>query len=145
MVFPHGAPALVRGTSKPNRLTLRPRCSSDADALFSTMSDPDAMRWWSHAPFEHVEELREYFSDDDQSNWQSWAIVRADEQLAIGFVSAGQKREGVFEIGYFLAPEAQGNGYAREAVTLLIDRLFAEGNDAFSPTPIRIINHRSRC
>lgn len=127
MVFLQGAPALVRDTSKPHRLTLRPRCSSDADALFSTMADPDAMRWWSRAPFEHVEELREYFANDDQSNWRSWAIVRAGEELAIGFVAAGQKREGVSEIGYLLAREAQGHGYAREAVTMLIDQLFVEG------------------
>ena len=127
MAFPQAALTLIGDTSKPHRLTLRPRRPSDADALFLTMADPDMMRWWSRAPFEYVEDLREYFANDDQSNWRSWAIVRAGEELAIGFVAAGQKREGVSEIGYLLAREAQGHGYAREAVTMLIDQLFVEG------------------
>lgn len=109
------------------RLYLRPREVSDADALFATMSDPEMMRWWSRAPFEHVEDLREYFSADEHSSWRSWAIVRTGEDHAIGFVSAGERREGVSEIGYLLAREALGHGYAREAVTILIDQLFAEG------------------
>ncbi|HGS7887185.1 TPA: GNAT family N-acetyltransferase [Pseudomonas aeruginosa] len=127
MVVLQAAPALIGDKSKPPRLILRPRCPTDADALFSTMADPAMMRWWSRPPFAHVEQLRETFANDDQSNWRSWAIVRAGEDLAVGFVAAGQKREGVSEIGYLLAREAQGHGYAREAVTILIDQLFAEG------------------
>lgn len=118
MVFPEAALTLIGDTSKPHRLTLRPRRPSDADALFLTMADPEMMRWWSRAPFERVKDLREYFANDDQSNWRSWAIVRADGELAVGFVAAGKKREGVSEIGYLLA---------REAVAMLIDQLFAEG------------------
>ena len=127
MAFPQAALTLIGDTSKPHRLTLRPRRPSDADALFLTMADPDMMRWWSRAPFEYVEDLREDFANDDQSNWRSWAIVRTGEELAVGFVATGQKREGVSEIGYLLAREAQGHGYAREAVAILIDQLLAEG------------------
>lgn len=109
------------------RLRLRPRRPSDAYALFSTMADPDMMRWWSCAPFEHVEDLRAYFAEDDQSEWRSWAITRAGEEQAIGFVSTGQKREGVSEIGFLVAREAQGQGYAYEAVAMLLEQLFALG------------------
>lgn len=108
-------------------VVLRPRRVFDADALFPTMSDPDAMRWWSRAPFERVEELRASFAADGHSNWRSWAIVRVGEDHAIGFVAAGERREGVSEIGHFLARQAQGQGYARQAVTLLLEQLFAEG------------------
>ena len=111
-----------------SRLRLRPRQDSDAEALFATMADMHAMRWWSREPFGSVEELRRYFAPDDASGWRSWAIVRTGEEHAIGFVSAGRKREGVSEIGYLLARDAQGQGYAREAVALLIDSLFAEGS-----------------
>ena len=145
MAFPQAALTLIGDTSKPHRLTLRPRRPSDADALFLTMADPDMMRWWSRAPFEYVEDLREYFANDDQSNWRSWAIVRADEELAVGFVAAGKKREGVSEIGYLLAREAQGHGYAREAVAMLIDQYSPRDNGAFSPIPIRTTSRRSRC
>lgn len=127
MASPQAAPTPTGGPSQSHRLTLRPRSPSDADALFPTMADPAMMRWWSRAPFVHVEDLRAYLANDDQSNWRAWAIVRTDEEHAIGFVAAGQKREGVSEIGYLLAQEVQGHGYAREAVTLVIDQLFAEG------------------
>ena len=108
------------------RISLRRRRVSDADVLFPAMSDPDVMRWWARAPFASVEELRQDFFDDERSNWRSWAIVLPGKDRAIGFVAAGQKREGVSEIGYLLAREAQGQGYGREAVSLLIEQLFAE-------------------
>jgi RimJ/RimL family protein N-acetyltransferase len=114
--------------SAPSRLRLRPRREIDAEPLFSTMADAQAMRWWSRAPFGSVEELRGYFAPANGSDWRSWAIVRTGEEQAIGFVSAGRKREGVSEIGYLLALDAHGQGYAREAVALLIDNLVAEGN-----------------
>lgn len=108
-------------------LKLRPRRAEDADTLFATMADREAMRWWSRAPFGSVDELRAYLAPDAGSSWQSWAIVKAGDDRALGFVSAGPKREGISEIGYLLALEAQGKGYGRAAVTLLIDQLFAQG------------------
>ncbi len=110
------------------RLSLRPRQEADAEALFTTMADRRAMRWWSCAPFGSIAELRDYFSPRAGSAWQSWAIVRHGEQQAIGFVSAGRKRDGVSEIGYLLARDAHGQGYGREAVSLLIDHLLAHGD-----------------
>lgn len=115
-------------TSSPSRLRLRPRQEADAEALFTTMADVQTMRWWSRAPFGSVEELRGYFVQSNGSSWRSWAIVRTGEEQAIGFVSAGRKREGVSEIGYLLTREAHGQGYAREAVALLIDNLFEDGD-----------------
>lgn len=109
-------------------LMLRPRCVADAEALFSTMADPEIMRWWSRPAFEHLDQLRESFARDDQSVWRSWAIIPKGEDLAVGFVSAGCKREGVIEIGYLLARNIQGRGFGRKAVSMLIERLFEEGN-----------------
>ncbi|WP_206244164.1 GNAT family N-acetyltransferase [Novosphingobium terrae] len=124
---PDHGPLKADNEAPRKRVALRPRLASDAEALFPTMSDPEMMRWWSRAPFETVEELHAYFAPDDGSSWRSWAIVRAGDDQAIGFVASGQKREGVAEIGYLLAKDAQGRGYAREALTLLIHQLFAEG------------------
>ena len=109
------------------RLVLRARVPDDAEALFAAMGDAAAMTWWSHAPAESVAALRERFSAHDGGNWRTWAITRAGDDAAIGFVAAGEKRAGVVEIGYLLVPAAQGRGYAREAVGGVIDRLFAEG------------------
>ncbi|MHC1652190.1 GNAT family N-acetyltransferase [Stenotrophomonas maltophilia] len=122
------APILTADKAGAGRLMLRPRRAADAEALFPTMADPSIMRWWSRPAFEHIEQLRENFASDGQSAWRSWVIVPAGSDQAIGFVSAGWKREGVVEIGYLLARQAQGRGYARNAVSMLIDHLFEKGN-----------------
>lgn len=109
------------------RLTLRPRLPGDAAALFPTMADPAAMRWWSHAPVASIAELDDRFAGE-AAGWRRWIVTRSGEDRAIGLVDAGEKRQGgVTEIGYLIATDAGGQGYAREAVTAVIDRLFAEG------------------
>ncbi|KAG9613908.1 N-acetyltransferase GCN5, partial [Aureobasidium melanogenum] len=118
-------------TPKQTRISLRPRQESDAEALFATMSHPDSMKYWSRGPFTSLFSLQDYFSADSTSTsgWKTWAIVKANDlsDKAIGFVAAGTRRKGVSEIGYLVAREALGNGYGREAVSLLIERLFIEG------------------
>lgn len=110
-----------------DRLRLRPRAPNDAEAMFPTLSDPELMTWWSRAPFTSVEELRADLERTDAA-WRRWAITLADDDRAIGFVAAGEKRQGgVSEIGYVLAREHWGGGIAREAVSAVIDQLFAEG------------------
>lgn len=108
------------------RLDLRRREPGDAAALFATMSDPHAMRWWSRAPFASEEELAMHFDESSRAeDWRAWAIERREHSGAIGFVAAGEKRQGrVVEIGYLLAREHGGYGYAREAVAGVIDHLF---------------------
>ncbi|KAI5273718.1 putative acetyltransferase [Aureobasidium subglaciale] len=114
-------------TPEQKRIDLRLRSQSDAEALFPTMSHPDSMQYWSRGPVSNIEELRKDFAPDDMTGWKIWAIVKAGEDDAIGFVAACSKRKGVSEIGYIVAREVAGYGYGREAVSLLIERLFAEG------------------
>lgn len=111
------------------RLRLRPMTVDDAEALFPTLSDADLMTWWSSAPHKSVEETRAYFEPRvDRDGWRAWAITLASDDTAIGWVAAGEKRQGgVSEIGYILARAHWGTGIAREAVSAVIDRLFAEG------------------
>jgi RimJ/RimL family protein N-acetyltransferase len=112
-----------------DRLLLRPRTPDDAEALFPTLADADLMTWWSRAPFTSVEEVRENFTPRaGQEMWRCWAITLMNDDRAIGFVAAGEKRQGkVSEIGYVLARAHWGGGIAREAVSAVIDQLFAEG------------------
>lgn len=110
------------------RLRLRGICDEDVAALHSTLADPDLMRWWSRPPLESVEATRTYLLPQPGPPWRSWIITRTGEDGALGWVSAGEKRQGrVTEIGYILAREAWGGGVAREAVSAVIDQLFAEG------------------
>jgi len=123
------AESSTKSSSEHQRLCLRPRRESDAEALFPTMSHPDSMRYWSSAPFTSLSDLRKSFSpaENDNSNWKTLAITKLDSDIAIGFVAYSQKRKGVFEIGYLIAREELGNGYGREAVGMLVSQLFEEG------------------
>ncbi len=109
------------------RLVLRPLVVEDAEALFPVLADPEVMHWWSRAPLATLDETRTYLARDT-APWRSWAITLAGGEHALGWVSAGEKRQGgVTEIGYLLSPAVQGRGIAREAVSAVIDRLFADG------------------
>lgn len=105
------------------RLVLRPIRLSDAEALFDVLSDVDLMTWWSSGPHRSVEETRDYLEPAAAGEWRSWAITRAGEDVALGWVNAHRRREKVSEIGYILNRSAWGQGIAREAVTMLLDQL----------------------
>ena len=109
------------------RLRLRPGGSADAEALHTAFADVELMRWWSSAPHTSIEQTR---ADLAQSapEWRRWIVTQKDDDRAIGFVAAGEKRQGnVSEIGYLLRREYWGTGIAAEAVARVIDQLFAEG------------------
>lgn len=105
------------------RLRLRARTVDDADALFPSFADAAAMTYWSHAPHRAIDETRARFATTDDG-WRTWAITRGDDDRAIGFVAAGEKRPGVSEIGYMLARDQWGLGVARAAVGAVLDQLF---------------------
>lgn len=109
------------------RLILRPRTLDDAEALHAAFSDVELMRYWSGPPHASVEETRADLARD-APEWRRWAITLKGSDTAIGVVTAGEKRQGnVTELGYILAREHWGSGIAREAVSAVIDRIFAEG------------------
>ncbi len=113
-----------------NRLRLRQLQVDDAEALHPSMSDEAMMKYWSRAPTRSVDETRDYFRPvPGMEDWRSWAITLPEDDRAIGWVSVGERRQGgVAELGYLLANEWHGHGYAREAVTAVIDHLFAIEN-----------------
>ena len=110
------------------RLRLRPRRVEDADAVHAVFTDPELMRYWSNAPLDSIEQTRAMFARE-APEWRRFTITLKDDDTAIGFVAAGERRQGnVTEIGYMLAREHWGGGIAREAVSRVIDHIFlAEG------------------
>lgn len=109
------------------RLAMRVQTEDDADALFEAYGDPELMRYWSSAPHGDVEQTRAYLCNRfDKDGWRGWSITLKGDDRAIGTLAAGQRRNGVVEIGYMLVRRLWGQGYAREAVTRLIDLLFLE-------------------
>ena len=109
------------------RLRLRPRILADAEALHPAYADAELMRWWSSGPHDRIEQTRAHLAKE-APEWRCWAITLKGDDRAIGFVAAGEKRQGnVSEIGYMLLRAHWGGGIAAEAVSGVIDRLFAEG------------------
>ncbi|MFA5966727.1 MAG: GNAT family protein [Sphingomonas sp.] len=110
------------------RLRLRPLLVGDAEALHLIYADVEAMHWWSHPPHSSLDETREKVATNVANpDWRAWAITLTGDDTAIGTLAAHEKRQGrVVEIGYALARTHWGQGYAREAVSRLIDLLLRE-------------------
>lgn len=110
------------------RLRMRPLSVDDAEALHLIYADEEAMRWWSHPPHSSLDETRAALAKRiDDPAWRAWAITLTADDTAIGSLGAHEKRQGrVVEIGYALARSHWGRGYAREAVSRLIDLLLRE-------------------
>jgi len=110
------------------RLAMRPLRADDAEALHEAYRDAELMRWWSSGPHSSVEETRDYLtSRTDNDDWRAWAITLAEDDRAIGTLSATQRRPGVVEIGFLLVRREWNKGYAGEAVASLLDWLFDNG------------------
>jgi RimJ/RimL family protein N-acetyltransferase len=108
------------------RLSLRQLTEADASALHKVLSDDKVMTWWTLAARKTPEETAAYISwnarpDDGHL---CWAITRAGDDEALGWVILVPKRTGVMELGYILRRDQWGKGIAREAVTLVLDHGF---------------------
>lgn len=110
------------------RLRLRPGVFEDAESLHRAFSDAPSMQWWTEAAHTSLEQTQIHLARPSPG-WRRWIITVHGSNLAIGFVAAGEKRQGnVTEVGYMLVPDRRGHGYAREALAAVLDQLFvAEG------------------
>lgn len=112
------------------RLVLRRFRPADAETLAAYRSAPEVARYQSwEAPYP-VEKARYAVesmvaADPEQPGWFQWAIELTAERAHIGDVGVNLHDNLMqAEIGYTLAPERQGHGYATEAVRAVLDHLF---------------------
>jgi len=109
------------------RITLRPYRDDDADSLLALYGDAVVTRWWSHEPWTQRQQAIEYLErmrrDRVGSEFYPWAIATNADDALIGTAALFEidrtHKRGM--IGYSLSPAQQGNGYAREALRLLLD------------------------
>lgn len=114
-----------------DRLLIRMMRTSDAPRFAEYRNDPEVARYqlWD-LPYS-VEEATATLADQDAhdqliiGSWNQLA-VEADGVVLGDVCTHIDPTGGVAEIGYTLAPEHQGNGYAREAAAALVDELFDE-------------------
>jgi RimJ/RimL family protein N-acetyltransferase len=102
------------------RLVLRPLAERDLDAYARMTADPAVMRYLGDGKVLNREETWRSIATM-LGHWQMrgfgmWALTRRGEDEMIGRAGFMQP-EGWpgFEVGWTLAPEAQGQGYATEA------------------------------
>lgn len=117
------------------RVRLRRFRPDDAEALAAYRTDPDTARfqsWSTPYPLEMARDLVVAFSADEPgtpgTSFQ-YAIERIEVPGLIGDVMLSTGADvRLVEIGFTLAPEHRGQGYATDAVGLLLDHLFAPGS-----------------
>jgi aminoglycoside 6'-N-acetyltransferase len=116
------------------RLCLRRFRESDVDAFVRYRSDPAVARYQSwDAPYP-VEQARRFVvtmataQADLPGEWLQIAVALALDGSLVGDCAfAPQAHEArTVEIGFTIAAEHQGRGYAREAVSLLLRHLFEQ-------------------
>jgi RimJ/RimL family protein N-acetyltransferase len=112
------------------RLVLRPFRESDIEAQSRAMGDPGVVRHLGGTPFSREDAWRRLLCAPGLWNllgYGYWAVVEKDGGAYVGQIGfADFKRdlepniEGLPEMGWILAPEMHGRGYATEAVVAAI-------------------------
>ena len=121
-------PAFAPFTLSAPRLQLRFLSPADVPALYRMYSDPEAMRYWSGAPWDDLQQAEDYFAAA-RAGYESGELLRmgveVDGQLA-GIINlySFHRQNRRCDIGYMLDRAFWGQGYMQEAMAALIDYAF---------------------
>lgn len=111
------------------RLRLRRSHPADAPTISAYRSNPDVNRQqgWDKTDPESVRaEIEEMSarSPGEPGGWVQFSVEEADTGRLVGDIGLSPAEPGVIKIGYTIAPDVQGRGYATEAVQALVDYAF---------------------
>lgn len=104
------------------RLLLRPVLAEDAEWMVANLDRLDIARWLAKVPHPYTEVDFADFLSGIAVPGETFAIC--DVMGAVGCIQFGS------ELGYWIAPLAQGQGYATEAASGLLAAWFAAGGGA---------------
>ena len=116
-----------------DRLSIRSWRPEDQAFLHSIMSDPEVMRCvWDYKPATH-EQVRDFIEscieDAKERGWSTWPVTLRDDQSLIGYcgflVRTYGEYSGQTEIGWLIAREHWGKGFATEAAKATINLGFS--------------------
>lgn len=113
-----------------DRLTLRRSEPGDAEAISAYRSDPavHVHQGWGDTGADHVrDEIIEMARrlPGELGGWVQFSVLAGDTLVGdVGLSPAGDDEPGVVKVGYTIAPEHQGQGYATEAVRALVGYAF---------------------
>jgi RimJ/RimL family protein N-acetyltransferase len=119
-----------------DRLILRPFQDSDIESFAAYRSDPEIARYQSWEPPVTLEQAARFVNEMKnarpgvQGEWYQWAVERQATAGLIGDcafqILPHDPRQA--EIGFSFARAYQGQGFAAEAVSRLLDYLFGDLN-----------------
>ncbi len=107
------------------RLWLRELTPEDAAGMFALNANEEVLRYTGDAPFASVEAAREFLASYDhyrRHEFGRWAVVIRNTGAFAGF--CGLKRnssDGAVDLGFRIARELWGYGYATEAARAALD------------------------
>lgn len=115
------------------RLTLRPVQRDDQTHIFNGLSHPEVIRFYgvSYDSFEATTAQMDWYEALHQNGRGAWWLILENESQT--FVGAGglndlSDEHRKAEIGFWLLPEAWGNGYMKKAFPLILDYAFNHRN-----------------
>jgi RimJ/RimL family protein N-acetyltransferase len=118
------------------RLRLRPFTRGDVDAVFAYRSREDVARYLFDPPLSReecalaIQQRSTQFQLEQDGDRIILAVETLDEAILVGEVSlilrSLEARQG--ELGWIFHPDHQGQGYASEAMSRLIELAFADGD-----------------
>ena len=116
------------------RLRLRPPEDADAEALSDGSTPLEVSRWTTRIPHPNPPAaVRRWIAELRAAGRPEWLI---DDGAPAGMVGRAP------DLGYWIAPRAQGRGYATEAAAAVLAAAFAEGLERVE-TQVLLGNHGS--
>lgn len=119
---------LVTETVRTERLVLRPYRAGDAGAVHAACQDPLIQRWINALPVPYtVEDARSFITDvaiAQRADGRSLMVAIEADGVLVGSSGVHSSQIGHPlgpEIGYWIAPQARGRGYATEATYALAE------------------------
>jgi RimJ/RimL family protein N-acetyltransferase len=113
------------------RLNLRRSLPEDAETISAYRSIPDVRRYqgWERTDPQGVREQIEEMAErapGEPGGWVQFSVEERESGRLVGDVglSPAEGETGVMKVGYTISPDAQGRGYATEAVHALVEYAF---------------------
>ncbi|MEL6841347.1 MAG: GNAT family N-acetyltransferase [Pseudomonadota bacterium] len=105
-------------TLRTDRLVLRAFRQQDEALLATTINDYEISKWLTVVPYPYtIEDAAWFIGENLAGRFHTWAIWRGDNLAgAMGLDK---------ELGYWLAQDFRGQGYATEAATAIVAHHFA--------------------
>jgi RimJ/RimL family protein N-acetyltransferase len=105
-------------------ILLRPPSPADVPAIAAACTDPEIARW-TMVPTPYTPAHARRFVAQAKRWWEAgrtgaiFAIVDRSAGRLVGMIGLEPAEPGLAEVGYWVAPEARGRGYATRAVRLV--------------------------